>query len=94
MPLVQMLLSTPTWRAHGKVWEERVAVAGMFGMVPDASLRLKSTLRYLVSLRVRGVSAGVAQRRLSGLHFHFLLCSWEDVAFFIRQALKAGVRSG
>lgn len=56
MPLVQMSLSAPTWRAHGKVWEERVAVAGMFGLVLDASLRLESTLRYLLSLR--GIGRG------------------------------------
>lgn len=48
------------------------------------------TIDYLLFLRESGVSAAVAQRRLSGLSFHFKLRNWPDStkSFVIRQALK------
>lgn len=52
--------------------------------------RIEVTIDYLLFLRESGLSAAVAQRRLSGLSFHFKLRNWSDStkSFVIRQALK------
>lgn len=59
-------------------------------MSVDRDSLLGITLRYLVQIRERRVSASVAQRKLSAVRFHLLLRGWVDVTgdFIVRQALK------
>lgn len=90
MNMVGASVTPATWRGHGKAWGEWLVLAGSHILWSDPTFLLGVSLRYLLQLRDQGVSATVAQRRLSGVRFHLLLRGSEDVtkAFVIRQALK------
>ncbi|XP_044134425.1 uncharacterized protein LOC122926964 [Bufo gargarizans] len=90
MSLVGASVSPATWRGHGKAWADWLSGVGARNVATQDSLRLEVTVEWLLKLRSMGVSAPVAQRRLSGVAFFFRLCGWPDVSkhFVIRQAMK------
>ncbi|XP_040271178.1 uncharacterized protein LOC120986584 isoform X1 [Bufo bufo] len=90
MPLIQASVSPATWQAHGKAWGDWESMVGGRDVASSDDLRLEVTVKWLLQLRASGVSASMAQRRLSGVAFHFKLRDWPDVTrrFIIRQALR------
>lgn len=90
MPLVRASVTQATWSEYSKAWDEWMALVGSRWVDVVESDRLQVTMEYMLRLREQEVSAAVAQRRLSGLSFHFKLCCWSDVSklFIIHQALK------
>lgn len=90
MRMVRASVAQATWSAYGKAWDEWVALVGSRRVASVESDRLQVTTEYVLCLREQGASAALAQRRLSGLSFHFNLRGWNDVTkiVVIRQALK------
>lgn len=88
--LVGAFVAPATWTGHGKSWKEWVSFLGSGPLPSNREKLLGVTIRYLVSLRERGVSATLAQQRLSEVRFHLLLHGREDVTkdFILWQALK------
>ncbi|XP_075705275.1 uncharacterized protein LOC142728910 [Rhinoderma darwinii] len=77
IPLVQSSVAPATWSGHGKAWREWLACA------EDDVLHSPQnchgiTVTYLSWLRDKGVSARVAQKRLSGVAFAFKLLGLLD----------------
>ncbi|XP_044136651.1 uncharacterized protein LOC122928152 [Bufo gargarizans] len=90
MSLVRSSVSPATWQTHGNSWVQWWGIVGERDVGARDDLRLEVTVEWLLYLRSLRVSAAVAQRRLSGIAFHFKLRGWSDVTkhFVIRQALK------
>lgn len=90
MELIRASVALPTWGSYGKAWDEWVAAVGDRSVDSSDSERLQVTVEYFLSLRSAGLSAAVAQRRLSGLSFHFKLRGWVDSTkhFVFTQALR------
>lgn len=90
MALIRSSVAPPTWGCYGKAWSEWVALVGDRRVESSESERLQVTVEYFLSLREAGLSAAVAQRRLSGLAFHFKIRGWADTTkhFVFRQAIR------
>lgn len=90
MSMVRSSLAPSTWTGYGKVWEEWLQVVDGRRVDVEDQVCLEVTTDYLLHLREGGASTALAQRRLTGIGFHFKLRGWVDVTknFLIRQALK------
>lgn len=90
MEMIRASVALPTWGNYGKAWDEWVALVGDRSVDSSDDERLQVTMEYFMSLRSAGFTAAFAQRRLSGLAFHFKLRGWADSTkhFVFRQALR------
>lgn len=90
MSLVRVSVTPATWSGHGKAWAEWWAWEGDAAVVELPAAILGVTISYLLWLREQGVSAVVAQRRLSGDGLYLNLRGWPDVTkdSLIRQVIK------
>lgn len=90
LPLIRTSLAQSTWTTYGKAWEEWSSLIHDRQVDVSEAARLEVTVDFLLRLRDNGASAALAQRRLTGISFHFKLRGWSDVTkeFSVRQALK------
>lgn len=93
--LIQGSVSTATWQAYARAWQEWVEVQREVGTECKGDEWGSLVLYFVVKNFVKGVSPASVGRKLAGLAFWFKLEGLEDFtkSFIVRQAMR-GYRKG